>query len=64
MDKEADWEQAHLPKDKRSKRPSGKEPVWTSSSEESETDKPPKKKQKKGKATKGVKPKKTDEEED
>ncbi len=65
VDKEADWEQAHLPKEKRTKRPA-KEPVFTSTSEddgEEEREEPPKKKVKQPKKGKGKKSDKKEEDE-
>ena len=52
VDKEAAWDQAHLPKEKRAKR-AAKEPVFTSSSEdEDKNEEAPSKKAKKGKKSK------------
>ncbi len=63
VDKEADWEQAHLPKEKRAKRVDKE--GFTSTSSEDEDEEPPKKKKKQAKkAKKGGKPKKSDSKKD
>ncbi len=50
VDKEANWEQAHLPKEKHQRRPANKESLFTTSEDEAEeTAEPPKKKKKAGK---------------
>ncbi len=56
VDKEANWEQAHLPKEKRLKRPTNKESLFTTSEEE-EDDEPaePAKKKVKKATKKGAK---------